>query len=478
MTDKEDMFMKLVEGRYKQSVDSISSARFWAPRFSPESGETGLPQVGEYVPRPDRNMDTLWWYSLFGFLGLDHFYLRSPGTGIAKLLTCGGFLFWWIWDLVQISAEKKRVLNYGLSMPLDIHTGIGQGMMYEGGKWNYKQITDFSSWTFATVFGFLGIDMFLLGRFWLGFRKLIIFLITISAIAPFMSKMLTDGVWPAISSIGFFGLIWVIVCSMLAIGLCIIWMGDLSTALIHPDTILKTGMPISQTAVDSLSWIRKLYMDDEGNITPGLESEWKTIDEHYNFHAKGILAQELQGRFWIAHGKETPKLPGQNTIPGIIPLQIFFRVWVNFIIWVINGIIFLWKMTPMGRASSLANEALDIKKGKFKGLSKFTIPSVPGIPLPTVPKVPGITAPLPTVPTVPGITAPLPTVPGITAPLPAVAGLASKKLAASKYHGARDLLKGGAHSELSTESQVMGAVLVAILAGGSLKGLIDYTMTD
>ena len=39
-------------------------------------------------------------------------------------------------------------------------------------------------------------------------------------------------------------------------------------------------------------------------------------------------------------------------------------------------------------------------------------------------------------------------------------------------------MKGGAYSELSTESQVMGAVLVAILAGGSLKGLIDYTMTD
>ena len=470
MSSPDDLFMKLVEGRYKQSMDSISSARFWAPRFTADSEETGIPHVGDYVPRPDRNISTLWKYSLFGFLGLDHFYLRSPGTGIIKLLTLGGFLFWWLWDLIQISTEKERVLNYGLSTPFDFQTGIGQGMMYEGGRWNYKQITDFSSWSFATVFGFLGVDMFLLGRFWLGFRKLIIFLITISAIAPFISTLLTKGLWSAISSVGFFGLIWDIVCFMLAIGLFIIWMGDMSTMLTHPDTILKDGLPISQTAVDSLGWIKKLYMDDEGNVTPGLESEWKTIDEHYSFHAKGIVGQEMQGRFWIAHGDEKPKLPGQNTIPGIIPLQIFWRVIVNFLMWIVSGILFLWKMTPMGRASALAEQGLSAKgSSKWKGFSKAmdSLGAVQGLVNPVAPTVPTVSTPvdprsLAGVKKFVGARDLLHTVPKIPAK--------ASKTPVVKQHG-------GAES-LSLESQVMGAVLLAILAGGSLKGVIDFTMTD
>jgi hypothetical protein len=38
--------------------------------------------------------------------------------------------------------------------------------------------------------------------------------------------------------------------------------------------------------------------------------------------------------------------------------------------------------------------------------------------------------------------------------------------------------QGGARPELSTEAQVMGAVVVALIAGGSLKGLVDYLMTE
>jgi hypothetical protein len=37
---------------------------------------------------------------------------------------------------------------------------------------------------------------------------------------------------------------------------------------------------------------------------------------------------------------------------------------------------------------------------------------------------------------------------------------------------------GGAHDELSVESQIMGATILALIIGGSLKGLIDSTMTQ
>jgi hypothetical protein len=36
---------------------------------------------------------------------------------------------------------------------------------------------------------------------------------------------------------------------------------------------------------------------------------------------------------------------------------------------------------------------------------------------------------------------------------------------------------GGARDEpLTTEAQIMGATVIALIAGGSLKGLIDYLM--
>ena len=527
MTATEDPFMKIAEGRFPLSTESISSAGFWAPRFTAEST---VPPVGEYVPRPDRNVDTLWKYSLLGFLGLDHFYLRSPVTGIAKLLTMGGFLVWWLWDLIQISTERERVLNYGLSGPFDAFTGVGQGMMYEGSKWNYSQITDFGSWAVATIFGFLGIDMFLLGRFWLGFRKLIIFLLTMSAIAPFLVKLATGGFWSAISSIGIFSLIWTIFCFMLAIGLAIIWMGDLSTILTHPDTIMKKGMPISQTAVDSLGWVKKLYMDDKGNITPGLEQEWKTIDEHYNFHTDGILAKELQGRFWIAHGDEKPTFPSQGTIPGFIPVQLFLRMNVNFITWVFAGIISLWKLTPMGRTMALAEKSLNrvnegIEKAhkfadaaqeakqKFDGLASqglggLASQGLKGLESKGLGGLGGLAKGLESK-GLGGLAKGLGDVKGLDLAkgleskgldlakglgdvkgLDLAKGLESKGLGdvkglASKIPGGlgglgsfKKLQRGGSLEELSTESQVMGGIIVALLAGGSLKGLIDYTMNQ
>jgi hypothetical protein len=39
-------------------------------------------------------------------------------------------------------------------------------------------------------------------------------------------------------------------------------------------------------------------------------------------------------------------------------------------------------------------------------------------------------------------------------------------------------MKGGAREDLSLESQIMGVSIVALIAGGSLKGIVDYLMTE
>lgn len=56
---------------------------------------------------------TAWFYSLFlGMFGADYFYLGYPLWGTAKLLTLGGFGFWWLIDIIRISSGPVYAYNY------------------------------------------------------------------------------------------------------------------------------------------------------------------------------------------------------------------------------------------------------------------------------------------------------------------------------------------------------------------------------
>ncbi|HBZ34030.1 MAG TPA: hypothetical protein DEO38_02900 [Bacteroidales bacterium] len=48
---------------------------------------------------------------IFGTFGIDRFYIGDIGTGIGKLITCGGFGFWTIIDLFLIM-DATRNVNY------------------------------------------------------------------------------------------------------------------------------------------------------------------------------------------------------------------------------------------------------------------------------------------------------------------------------------------------------------------------------
>ncbi len=51
-------------------------------------------------------MTTLLLAIFLGSLGADHFYTGKTGTGIAKLLTCGGCGVWSIIDIVMLVTNK------------------------------------------------------------------------------------------------------------------------------------------------------------------------------------------------------------------------------------------------------------------------------------------------------------------------------------------------------------------------------------
>ena len=145
--------------------------------------------VDSWGGHPDRNYFTFVAISvIFGFLGLDHFYLRSFGTGTQKFFvnvtTLGS---WYIWDLIQIFADGKKIRSDGLNSPLDWMRGIGRGVFVDpmpilpsmdGSA--PKDTQSFSSkksylvYAFLAIFfGWLGADKFYMGELWQGLAKLL-----------------------------------------------------------------------------------------------------------------------------------------------------------------------------------------------------------------------------------------------------------------------------------------------------------------
>jgi TM2 domain-containing membrane protein YozV len=125
---------------------------------------------------PDRNYFVFVVLSVvFGFLGADHFYLRSFGTGTQKLIvnifTLG---FWYWWDLIQVLTEGSTVRKEGLSGPLDWIQGIGRGVFVDATQpTEYKAEKSYLVYAvLAIFFGWLGADKFYIGQTWQGLAKI------------------------------------------------------------------------------------------------------------------------------------------------------------------------------------------------------------------------------------------------------------------------------------------------------------------
>ena len=110
---------------------------------------------------------------LGGFFALDHLYLRSPLTFLAKFII--NFLFfgiWWLYDALHAIFSTDIIKVFGLSVPGLGPQGIAGGVLSKDvpDKLHYR----FFIYAVALLFGgMFGIDSFLLGDNQSGFIRLV-----------------------------------------------------------------------------------------------------------------------------------------------------------------------------------------------------------------------------------------------------------------------------------------------------------------
>jgi len=114
-------------------------------------------------------------FPLTGFFGLDHLFLRSPLTALAKaFFNIFGLGIWYIYDMIQVTVNRDDVESYGLNVPIFGPMGIGSGMFVKTGEAPSEDFV--SPWIFMvyailTLFPF-GLDFFVAGDLWGGLVRL------------------------------------------------------------------------------------------------------------------------------------------------------------------------------------------------------------------------------------------------------------------------------------------------------------------
>lgn len=140
-------------------MDSIHQVKYWLGSAAPDLTGTTEGDGATYL---DYHV-LLGLSVLGGFFGLDHLYLRSPATFLAKFLVNIFFFgIWWLYDATQVIFNTDVVRLYGLGVPGWGPTGIGAGVLTR--EVPEKKHLRFLLYALALFFGgFIGLDSFIVG---------------------------------------------------------------------------------------------------------------------------------------------------------------------------------------------------------------------------------------------------------------------------------------------------------------------------
>jgi len=142
---------------------SVSQIEFWLEGDDPINNNNSNASGGNGATY--LSYDVFVGLSVFGgFLGLDHLYLRSPLTFLAKIIVNIMFFgIWWIYDATQAVFNKDIVKVFGLGIPGLGPKGIGAGVLAKDEP--DKKHMRFFIYAFCLLFGgIIGIDSFVLGH--------------------------------------------------------------------------------------------------------------------------------------------------------------------------------------------------------------------------------------------------------------------------------------------------------------------------
>ena len=456
--------METVKGKYPISTN-MGSAKNW------------LDKDGN--PQPDCQMWLLKLLACFPF-GLDHFYLRSPLTAIPKMILGAIFMVcaiypvepiyktlslfgagtWWMWDMAQLFTEGDRVLQYGMATPFDFYTGIGQGMITDKSS-QYVTEASYPMWLVGIALGFCGLDSLIAQNGGQALRKVTEFALFVwcaITVANFRNTGFSGGWITALVFGVFLGTI--IIAEYFAVA-----------GIVFGGEPFVDGIKFSNKQDNQynsfFSWlIKNTFLDD---VTKA-----KVIkDLAYG----GISAATLKAMFEIKHkteshpDKEPVKKEDGTWISYVIMLAAPFLILMNWIIMGCQAIYFaIFPAAAVMAAQSKATlKAMEAQSAAVAAANPASLAAGLGIPTPA-----SVAASLPPVPTQASVAASL----GVPTQASVAASLGVPSLPPKPTKPKPVAMKGGAREDLSLESQIMGVSIVALIAGGSLKGIVDYLMTE
>jgi hypothetical protein len=151
---------------------SVSQLEFWREASSDTNEKNGSEEGGPGAAYLSYNV-LMGLSVLGGFFALDHLYLRSPLTFLAKIVVnilCFGI--WWIYDATQVVFNSHAVKIFGLGVPGLGPQGIAAGVF--ANPVPDKKHMMFFIYAASVIFGgAFGLDSFITGDNRTGFIRLI-----------------------------------------------------------------------------------------------------------------------------------------------------------------------------------------------------------------------------------------------------------------------------------------------------------------
>ena len=443
------------------------------PAKGPPEAQAVVRAVEHPPPFPDRNVSTTFWLSLFlGLIGLDHFYLRSPKTGLLKALTFGGLGIWWIWDVLQLLTEPKRVALYGLTTPFDLAAGIGQGQLTTGAT-HIHQRTDYFSWLFSAFLDIFGITALIEGR-----------------PAAFLRRLIDGVLLVAFASMGtIFGYLMAAIFAFFTIVPSFFTV----MAIFNPETLATKGVHIPQNLVKLLNFFEAWTGVIGPNATAVVREDFglAAVDSTSAPHTFGYANEEDIAAEQEAAAASSSSTGSKKELQSWPISMLLGNVFGGMVLGIVN--LFTWiptvKIGLLGADSYFA--AVRMSRGQTPDapdLGGFLPPGVGALAEKTARLASAVErakdiASLAEVAT----TAPQKLIEKVTGSQEALLGKATHAM----EKGKQDLLekattalegqKGGARSpndSLTTESLVLGTTVIALIAGGAIKMAVDSLVSN